>query len=171
MNEFGFKKITPNNWLEPDPILRGFSKLTPQGSEPITSEDLLDHILEPQLEEFVPLEVRALFEVARGAICYGYFFYPLYTLAYEQLLRVAETAVTFKCKALSAPKIKNFQQRVDFLIDKSVIPQSEKIRWDGIRELRNIASHPEDQTILTPADALRELSLVANIINRLFQNT
>ncbi len=104
MGEFGFKNITSENWLEPDPILRGFVKLTLHGPEQITSDDLFDDILEHRLSEFVPREVKALYEVARGAMCYGYFFYPLYTLTYEQLFRVAETAVTLKCKSLSAPK-------------------------------------------------------------------
>src|SRR5688572_15097503 len=117
MGRFGFKDITPKNWLEADPILRGFVKLTPSGPKQITSDDLLDDILSHQLNESVPKEVRALYEVARGAMCYGYFFYPLYTLTYEQLTRVVETAVTLKCRSLSAPKsARSFSQKVDFLI-------------------------------------------------------
>ncbi len=169
MGEFGFKSITPDNWLEPDPVLRGFVKLTPNGPESINSRDLLDAIHGPQLNESVPREIRALFEVARGAMCYGYFFYPLYTLTHEQLFRVAETAITLRCKSMSAPaRVKSFQQKVDFLIENSIIPEGERLRWQGIRGLRNIASHPERQSIVTPADALHELHLIATIINRLF---
>ena len=169
MSEFGFKRITPENWLQPDPVMRAFVKLAPHGPESITSDELLQYILEPRLSESVPREVRALFEVARGAMCYGYFFYPLYTLAYEQLFRVAETAVTLKCKSLSAPKsLRNFAQKVDYLIAKSAIPESEKVRWQGIRGLRNIASHPEDQSIVAPGYALHSLCQIATIINRLF---
>jgi hypothetical protein len=102
-------------------------------------------------------------------MCYGYFFYPLYTLANEQLFRVAETAVTLKCESLSAPKnVRKFTQKVDYLIAESVIPESEKVRWQGIRGLRNIASHPEDQSIVAPGDALHSLHQIAAIINRLF---
>ncbi len=171
MNEFGFKKIIPENWLQPDPFLRAFSKLTPNGPEPITSDDLLNDILDPQLSESVPLEVKALFEVARGAMCYGYFFYPLYTLADEQLYRVVETAVSLKCKALSAPKrVKTFAQGIDYLIEVSIIPESEKLRWEGIRGLRNGASHPENQSIVPPGNAIHSLHLIAKIINLLFSN-
>jgi hypothetical protein len=169
VGEFGFKNITRENWLDPDPILAGFVKLTPRGPEQITSDDLLADILEPRLSETVPREVRALYEVARGAMCYGYFFYPLYTLTYEQLFRVAETAVTIKCRSLSAPtNMRTFAGKVDFLIAKSVIPAGEKIRWEGIRGLRNIASHPETQSIVAPGDALHQLRQIAVIINKLF---
>jgi hypothetical protein len=169
MGEFGFKKITLENWLEPDEVLKAFVKITLSGVEPVTSNDLLDDILQPQLDEAIPREVKALFEVARGAMCYGYFFYPLYTLAYEQLFRVAETAVSLKCKALGAPnKVKKFSQKVNYLIEKSVIPENEKLRWEGIRGLRNGASHPESQSIVTPGDALSTLRRMAMTINKLF---
>jgi hypothetical protein len=169
MGEFGFKNITTKNWLEPDPMLDGFAKLTSQGPEEINSDNLLNDILEARLSEFVPREVKALFEVARGAMCYGYFFYPLYTLTYEQLFRVAETAVTIKCKALSAStSVRSFAQKVDFLITNSIIPEGEKLRWQGIRGLRNLASHPEGQSIAAPSDALHQLHLIATIINNLF---
>jgi hypothetical protein len=171
MSKFGFKDITLENWLEPDPTMQGFAKLTVNGPEQITAEDLLKDIFEPQLSDNVPREVKALFEVARGAMCYGYFFYPLYTLAYEQIFRVAETAVTLKCKALSAPRnLKRFAQKVDFLITKSAIPSEQKLRWEGIRGLRNGASHPEMQSIVLPGNALHQLYLMAEVINNLFDS-
>ena len=169
MGEFGFKSITPDNWLEQDPVLRGFAKLGLRGPEQISSSDLLDEILQPQLNESVPHEVKALFEVARGAMCYGYFFYPLYTLTYEQLFRVAETAVTLKCRSMSAPaRVKSFAQKVEYLIENTIIPDNERLRWQGLRGLRNIASHPEGQSIVTPGDAVHELHLIVTIINKLF---
>jgi hypothetical protein len=106
MSKFGFKKITPSNWLDPDKVLRGFVKMSSTGAQPLTADDYLRHILSPELIESVPKDVRALFEVARGAMIYGYFFYPLFTLAAEQLFRVSEAAVSHKCKALGAPKSK-----------------------------------------------------------------
>ncbi len=171
MGEFGFKNITSENWLQPDPVLKAFAKLTPQGTEQITADDLLEDIFKPQLNDQVPEEIKALFEVARGAMCYGYFFYPLYTLTVEQLFRVAETAVTIKCKDLSAPaSVKSFAQKVDFLILKSIIPVGEKLRWEGIRGLRNISSHPKQQSITPPGNAIHQLHLMSAIINRLFDS-
>jgi hypothetical protein len=169
MSGLGFKNITSENWLEPDSILRGFVKLTPQGPEQITPNDLLADILGHQLGESVPREVKALYEVARGSMCYGYFFYPLYTLTYEQLFRVVETAVTLKCRSLSAPaSVQSFVKKIEFLIANSIIPESERLSWQGIRGLRNIASHPECQSIVTPGDALHQLRQITAIVNKLF---
>jgi hypothetical protein len=170
MGKFGFKEITPNNWLEPDDILRGFVRMSPNGQiQPLTSDDYLRDILNPKLLEAAPTDVQALFEVARGAMVYGYFFYPLYTLAGEQLFRVAEATVTYKCKALDAPSsTKTFEKRIKWLVDKGVIPHSELARWDATRRLRNITSHSESQSILTPGNAIGILEGIAGQINALF---
>ena len=170
MTKFGFKEITQSNWLEPDDVLKGFVRISSGGqAQPITGDDYLRDILRPKLLESVPTDVRALFEVARGAMAYGYFFYPLYTLAAEQLFRVAEAAIAHKCEALEAPKSRStFKKRVNWLVDEGVIPRPEFIRWDAIRTLRNAASHPEGQSILTPGNAIRLLEGIAGQINSLF---
>jgi hypothetical protein len=172
MTQFGFKKITPNNWLERDDVLRGFVRMSPNGQfKPIIGDDYLQDILRPKLLESVPTEVQVLFEVARGAMAYGYFFYPLYTLAAEQLFRVVETAVAHKCKSSGTPKSsKTFEKRISWLVDKGIIPSSESIRWDAIRKLRNAASHPESQSIFTPGNAIGLLENIAEQINSLFSN-
>lgn len=173
MSKFGFKEITPSNWLERDDVLKGFVRMSPSGqSIPLTSEDWLGHILKPKLLESVPADVQALFEVARGAMAYSYFFYPLFTLAAEQLFRVAEAAVAHKCKALGAPESRDtFKKRISWLVEEGVIPSSELNRWDAIRELRNIASHPERQSIFTPGQAIGRLEGIAVQINSLFSGT
>jgi hypothetical protein len=84
--------------LEPEEILKEFVNLSSDGHlRSITSEEWAQRILEPHLSLAVPPEIQRLFEVAQGAILYGYFFYPLYTLALEQVFRVVETAVSDKC--------------------------------------------------------------------------
>jgi len=173
MTKFGFKEINQNNWLEPDGVLKAFVKKSPYGkSEPITGNDLLNHILKPKLLESVPENVQALFEVARGALAYGYLFYPLYTLAAEQLFRVTEAALSYKCKALGAPEsIENFAPMVSCLVNERIIPSSEFTRWDAIRKLRNFACHPESQSILTPGNAIKLLEGVAGQINFLFSSS
>lgn len=170
MAKFGFKEITSSNWLEPDEVLKGFVRMSPGGEpRPITSDDYLRDILRPKLIESVPRDVQALFEVARGAMVYGYFFYPLYTLATEQLFRVAESAIAHKCKALGAPKSKRaFEKRIPWLADKGVILRSEVTRWDALRQLRNATSHPDCQSIFTPGNAIGMLEGIARQINSLF---
>jgi len=56
------------------------------------------------------------------AIAYGYYFYPIYTLGLEQLLRVAETAVKWKCNLLNAPKsIEKYQGSIEYLVTQDII--------------------------------------------------
>ena len=170
MAKFGFKEISPNNWLEPDTALRGFVRMSSDGqTQTLTSDDYLRLILNPKLIEAVPTDVQALFEVARGVMVYGYFFYPLYTLAVEQLFRVADAAVLHKCKASGAPNsTKTFEKRIKWLVDKGIIPHSELTRWDATRKLRNMTSHPERQSILMPGNAIGILEVTVRQINTLF---
>jgi hypothetical protein len=112
--------------------------------------------------------VHALFEVARGSLAYGYFFYPLYALAGEQLFRVAEAAVSAKCNLLGAPKKLNFYKRLKFLLDNKVISNQEYFEWESIRKLRNVSSHPQQQNILPPGTVSMLLGRVADKINALF---
>lgn len=170
MTESGSKEITPSNWLEPDRVLKGFVRISPNGrSQPITSGEYLNHVLAPKLLESVPTEVQALFEVARGAMAYGYFFYPLYTLGAEQLFRVAEAAVAYKCEALGVPKLeRTFKKKITWLVGHGTIPEPELNRWQACRKLRNVASHPDRQSILTPWDAISILEGIAEQINSVF---
>ena len=170
MTRFGFKEIGPSNWLEPDGALRGFVRISPDGQpRTITGEEYLQHILRPKLHASVPPDVQALFEVARGAMVYGYFFYPLYTLAAEQLFRVVEATLAHKCKALGAPESRRtFEKSIEWLVQEGVISRPESTRWQAARQLRNAASHPERQMILTPGNAIGILERVGDDINSLF---
>lgn len=171
MINFGFKKVSKNNWLEPDPVLRGFVRVSPDGrSQRLTDDDYLNLVLKPRLLESVPTEVQALFEVARGTIVYGYFFYPLYTLAAEQLFRVAESAILHKCKGLGTPSSKGtLKKKIEWLIGQGIISESELNRWEAIRKLRNAASHPDRQSIFTPGMAIGFLEGIAEQINSIFR--
>lgn len=172
--DLGFKILTPDNWLKPDKASSSFVRLLASNSKyyPITGEQYLNDIMRPDLIETVPKEIRALFKVAQGAMVYGYFFYPLYTLACEQLFRVADSASIHKCKAMKAPRSKDdFEKRVDYLIDNKVIPEHKKSMWDAIRELRNKTSHPERQSILVPGEVIGILERISDEINSLFRNT
>lgn len=100
---------------------------------------------------------------------YGYFFYPLFTLACEQLTRVAEAAVTEKCKQIGASKsVNTFQKRVAYLQKANVLSEVEYAQWGTLRSLRNIASHPDQQTILPPGITLGFVLEISSLINRLF---
>jgi hypothetical protein len=170
---FGFKKLTLDNWMEPDTPSTVWTRIEPDGTtHPMEGNDWVRTILKPELSETVPDDVQALFEVARGALAYGYFFYPLYTLGVEQLCRVAEAAVTHKCRTMGAPKsaTRSFKEKVDYLINQQVIPEQERIRWNGIRGMRNEASHPEQPSIIAPPTTLGMLQVIAERINAMFKD-
>ncbi len=174
MTKYGFKQLSVDNWREPDPMLEIFVRLAPDGAfRRPTGDERAQELLAPTLREQVPVAVRRLFEVARGALLYGYFFYPLYTLGVEQLFRVAEAAVTHKCRQIGAPAKVNkagFEEKLQHLVDEGVILMSGQIVWDATRRLRNFTSHPANQMILGPPDAVRELWQIAGEINALFDD-
>jgi hypothetical protein len=94
-----------------------------------------------------------------------------YTLAAEQLVRVAEAAVAHKCRLAGAPKSKRlFRQRIDWLIDEGIISKSYLTQWDAVRQLRNVASHPNSQSIFMPGNAIGLLKNIARQINLLFNS-
>lgn len=163
INEFGFKKINAENWLKPDGViqyLRGMRCM----------EGYVKVVLAPRLLKKVPQDVRALFDVARGALLYGYLFYPLYTLAAGQLFRVGEAAIAHKCLQLRAPKgKKRFEDRIDWLKQRGVLSQEEGDHWHTLRRLRNSDSHATRQSILPPDTALGILAGVARDSNALFR--
>jgi hypothetical protein len=161
MTRFGFKEITSKNLQEPDSISTAM----------LTNNDWLCEMLKPRLVESTPQDVQKLFEVSRGAMIYGYYFYPLYTLAAEQLFRVVETAVTRKCEELGFSKKKYFKNKIDTLVKENIIPQKESKQWHAIRDLRNIASHPKSQSIIPPGNAIGMLKNIAKKINFLFSAT
>lgn len=170
MINLGIKVITHENWMNPDPLMKNLVMLQDNKILIMSAEDWVISILKPKLSETVPLEIHKLFEVARGSMLYGYFFYPLFTLASEQLFRVAETAINEKCKQITTDKIGNntFKNKLDHLNKDNLFSDDEHTKWNSLRNLRNIASHPHEQTILPPGIALELISNISELINSLF---
>ena len=171
MSKFGFKDLDSTNWLEPDLIVQAFVRIDPNtGPITMTGKDWVNAILKPSLLEEVPEEVHALYEVARGAMLYGFFFYPLYTLGSEQLFRVAEAAITHKCASLNAPKnVNSMASGIKWLYQYEVISDIQQIKWNATRELRNMASHLKRQSIMTPGNAIGFVERSAELINSLWK--
>ena len=168
---FGFKDLTVENYLKPDEVMEAFVTVEPdQRVRPITPDEWTAEILKVCLVRAAPPEVRELFLVARGAMLYGYFFYPLYALATEQLLRLAETGVSIKCKELGAQdSARTFRSKIEWLKSQGIISQEEAGAWHALRGLRNSASHPRYQMLLPPGPALTMLQRVAANVSKLFE--
>jgi hypothetical protein len=165
MTELGFKRLTPENWLQIDPIIEmlGWSEF---------GEDWLALTMKPRLSERVPSAIYKLYEAARAAMCYGFYFYPLHTLATEQLLRVAEAAATERCTQLNAPaSVRTFNDKIGFLETTLSPALFDAARWHGLRRLRNEASHPRQQNILSPGMAIPAVEGLALLLNQLFDSS
>jgi hypothetical protein len=177
-NELGFKLPTIDNWLEPDDVWRAFVRLSEEHGGYVShdADYWITEVREPTLNPTVPKEVRALYEVARSAIIYGFVCYPLLTLGNEQLHRVVETAARLKADAVGYPRtVKNgvldlpsFDQAIKWLNEKGVIADVDLDDWLVMKWFRNHASHPKMQTIQPPSAAVSTLRRTADAINQLY---
>lgn len=159
---FGYKRITPANFTTDD-TNRGFAP---------NNVVWMQWFQEIQLDATVPEAIHKLFEVARGTMIYGWLYYPLLTLGGEQCLRIIEAAARAKAVEMgiqdSSANALPLNAIVNRLIAAGVIPSNEKQAWDAGRELRNIASHPETQTLILPGTAHMFLRRCAEQVNGLF---
>ena len=73
--QHGIKKLSQENWLEPDKATAIWARMT-IGLAPhsVAAANYLDMLSEPELSQNIPREVKRLFETARGAKAYGWFF-------------------------------------------------------------------------------------------------
>lgn len=178
----GIKVLTIDNWRSVDPVSVLLVELDPATGHPrpITPDRWAALFLEPQLDTIVPDQVQTMFNVARGAMLYGSFFYPLYTLGSEQLYRVADAATWHRCRQLhkpfpaARPERESLAERVKWLVNQGAIVDA----WwwghppassdGGIRMLRNLTSHSTFQQLDMPGSALTQLHRVAERTNELF---
>ena len=176
MARLAIKHVTVDNWLEPDPAATNLVTPLPEGGyRPTTNEEWLELTTRASLIDVVPDEVQDLFEVARGALAYGYLFYPLYTLVFEQLFRVAEAAVFHRCRVLDYQERQKpgkrrdpLNMKLDWLMQQGVLSRDQRQQWDALRELRNFSSHVTEQMIVSPNWAVAQLQMTADVINDLF---
>lgn len=166
-----FKKLTSQNWRQRDTTADVIARVRQDGSTvKISDDEWAEAILESKLSPVVPEDVRNLFDVAQGVICYGGYFYPLYTLGHEQLFRVLEAALCHKCADLSAPKrANNFSRNLRWLREAGRLSEQRYAQWDAARNLRNMASHADRQSLVDPTVALSGIRLTAELINELFE--
>lgn len=166
------KNLSANNFLDADPSSAAVShRIDKDGNySEMTGEMWVEIILESKISENVPENVRNLFETARSALAYGYFFYPLFTLGAEQLYRVAEAAAHAKCESLTAPKksLERFKNHIEFLSSANVILVQDLQVWEFFREMRNSSSHAKRQNIYPPAMFISTLRRITEEVNKLF---
>ena len=169
--QLGFKKLTLENWQKPDEINKYFIKrnFSTGETKEITENDRTKLFLKYELSENVPINVRKQFETARGALLYGYYFYPLFALGIDQLYRVAESAITHKCVNLSLTnKDSSYRKKLNQLKKHKIIDKDEFRKWESFRELRNLYTHSTSQSLYPHWEADFTLKSITKEINSLF---
>ncbi len=116
LNNRLFKNLSPDNWRKLDCTGSHIVRVKSDGtSEGLNEDDWASRFLGYELSQKVPEDIRNLFEVAQGVLCYGCYFYPLYTLGSEQLFRVQEAALLSKCAQMGAPKIRKYVDAIGWM--------------------------------------------------------
>jgi hypothetical protein len=170
----GIKRLTLANWTEPDPADKHFVRYSRflQGMVAMDGGDWARLFLGFDLQDHVPDEIQDMFEVARGAIIYGWFFYPMYQLGQEQLFRVSEAAARRCCDALgNESERQSFYRSIEFLVREGAIGADDRHRWEAARKLRNSSSHPERASVMPPGAIASLVEATAADINDLFLRT
>src|SRR5882724_6665525 len=136
----------------------------------MTIEDWCAPIREPQLCRDVPAEIRDMFEIARGAMLQGPAFHPLYTLALEQVYRVADAAMRSRSLAIGVPPspMASFSTRIHAFADAGRLSLADHRAWEVICTLRNSRSHPTEPSVLSFGIAVEMLRSITKLINGLF---
>lgn len=170
------KHIDTANWQSGDEQTVLWSQTTGMAKTPAEWVGLY---LQPQLTSSVPKEIVTLLEVARGAMIYGWFFYPLVTLGAEQCWRVLQAGVRLRCQQLGIQTKRkdrggrewntSFFENVSALLGSNLVTELDKPRWDAVRRLRNSTSHPDRQMILDPGQGRQVLGMAVEVLNDLFQ--
>jgi hypothetical protein len=178
----GVKHLTIENWTTPDETGRLFVEVNMQTGErrAASGNGWVEQFLAVKLAPSAPVEVREMWEVAQGLLCYGWFYYPLYAIGEHQLRRIADAAILHRYKLAGGPPNKkadpedgqptwpSFKRRVDWLIASGVIPAEKRDRWDVIRDLRNETTHASIRHLTPPHEGLRVLELLSSEIDALF---
>lgn len=171
-----FKRITTDNWLDMDPVLSHFVRVNRRTGEssPMDGIDWVTSFLEPQVAPEVPTAVTELIEGARGAMMYGWFFYPLYVIGEDQLYIAAEAALRAKYVAVEGvalphQRLPRFNKLRTWAVKKGAIPAADQHWWAATERLRNSTTHTPMQRLTMPGEALRGLRSTCTHVNALFE--
>lgn len=170
--EDGMKVPNADNWLVPDKLAVMTTiglglVLNPPKVEASEGGALVTRLGQLSLTDRVPKEVRKLFAAAKGAMCYGYLFYPLYAISEDRLYLAVERAVKIRSIESGGPK-KAFADAIGWLCKNGFIERDICILLGIMRKGRNEAMHAEFQTIVQPQTSIRFARRVGETINILF---
>jgi len=160
----GFKIPSVDSILDPDLISDALISDDDGTQDKLTPAYILHAIESIQLDAAVPLEVRRSFQMALGAMIYGYWYYPLYTLVSQQILRVGDFALDYFARTVGVAKPLPISARIRELYDAGLLSLEDRDHWEAIRRLRNSVAHPASTQIWPLSHAIDVAQLVAGAI-------
>jgi len=171
MERMDSKRLTANNFLLPDPLTGEFTGQDANGrAHRLSAVDWAHEILAIGLEERVPDPARNRFELARGILLYGFFWYPLWVQGTVEALRAAELALEAACEAEHGPKrLSTAGSRIEWLAKNRVLDAEESRTWVSLVRVRDALTEAGETPVLTPGRSLEVLEMVAQVVNGLFQ--
>ncbi len=171
MRRMDSKRLTADNFLLPDPLTGEFTG--PDGDSRVhrlSAMDWAHEILSIELGESVPEAVRNRFELARGVLLYGYFWYPLWVQGTMEALHAAELALEAACAAEHGPKrLATAESRIEWLAKRHVLGAEEAGTWRSLLDVRNALADAGETTILTPRTSLDVLDRACSAVKVLFR--
>lgn len=165
------KILDETNFLEIDSRMEGQTVygLGPMSHPPEAWTRLFTSV---RLDNGIPAEICEMFDRSRGAMCYGTYYYPLYTLGMEESFRLMESALRHAYAAVSAnaeDTSMNFADLIKWAAKAGLLSESERHRWTACRYLRNSASHKKKESVYSPVMALSHLDSSKELLEALFR--
>lgn len=165
-----FKYVTPDNWLEADPISPHLVILDKRDGSihAVDGRDWIEFVNGIKISLSVPEDIREAFEFSVGAIGYAYFYYPLFTIVSQQIFRVADFAIDrFVDSSGIVSKPRPLAAKLQALHMNGTLSPAAFQKWEGIRRLRNSSTHPNFQENWGHAMSLDAIRRVAAAISAL----
>lgn len=165
-----FHRLTPEDWKLPDPLSERCAISAPDGSPiEMDGDSWAALFLDVELDPGVPEDIHDLFEVAKGTLAYGWFYYPLYDGGQQQLFRLAEAAAFNRYRELGGSENRpSFHRTIEWLRSRNEIDEASAPLWHAIREQRNSGAHAKHRSVVPPGHASRVLTNVADVVSALY---
>ena len=169
MERMDSKRLTADNFLLPDPLTGEFTGQDGDGrAHRLSAVDWAHEILAIVLDEAVPEVARNRFELARGILLYGFFWYPLWVQGTVEALRGAELALETACDAEHGPKrLSSAESRIEWLEKKGTLDTDTVHTWTSLMRVKDALADAGETPILTPGRSLEILETVAHAVNGL----
>ncbi|RTZ37900.1 hypothetical protein EJ573_01445 [Paenibacillus polymyxa] len=148
------KKITPDNYYEPDETIKLFGAVNYETREQwsVTEVDILNFVAKIEIDVSVPNDIVELIETSKALFAYGYLYWTFFTLAQEQIFKAFEAAISHAHTCVyghncnSKGKKLQLSDMIQRLIVKGNLLKENKMKYDSIRNLRNMSFHPSMQS-------------------------